>query len=159
MKFVPPQVEQLQYNVLARDKVERDFPPVRRDLGLGLTTWSPLCFGLLTGRYDHGVATDGRLGRRDYAWLRAIAFGSDQDAVLHRVRRVNRLAFELGTTPNRLALAWVLRNRGVDTAITGASNPAQLRDNVEALAFVPRIDDSVLHRIDDCLDVSAETPM
>lgn len=148
---VPPVVEQLQYNLLERRRVEQEFAGLPQRLGLGITTWSPLAYGLLAGRYDEGFPPDARLSDPAYAWLRQSVFGDDEAGVLARVRSVNELARELGTQPATLALAWVLRNPDVSTAICGASRPSQLPAQMAALDLVDHLDDDLLTRIDDLL--------
>jgi voltage-dependent potassium channel beta subunit len=154
---VPPVLEQLQYNLLERDRVERDFAELPHRIGLGLTIWSPLAYGLLAGRYDDCFPDDARLSDPAYEWLRRTAFGDDQDGVLARVRAVNALARELGLHPATLALAWVLRNPDVSTAICGASRPSQLPAQFAALDVVDELDDDLLVRIDLLLAGSAPT--
>lgn len=149
--FVPPQLEQLQYNLLVRDKLEQEMAGLRSELGLGLAVWSPLAYGLFSGRYDRGWPPDGRLSLEKYSWLRETMLGKDETLVLQRVRAVNALARKIGTTPSRMALAWVLRNRSVDTVITGASSPDQLRDTLGALEVVGQLDDELLKRINAAL--------
>jgi voltage-dependent potassium channel beta subunit len=153
--LVPPVVEQLRYNALARDDVERVFAPVADDLGIGLTTWSPLAYGLLAGRYDHGVRTGSRLAESRYGWLRRDALGADENVVLGRARRFSALAVDLGTSPGRLALAWVLRNRTVASAICGASTVAQLEDTLGAVDLIELFDDGpeLDRRIDEVCGV------
>jgi aryl-alcohol dehydrogenase-like predicted oxidoreductase len=153
--FVAPQAEQLQYNIFVRDKVEVGFAPLCESLGLGITTWSPLAYGLLTGRYDDGIPDDARLGRSKYRWLRESALGADEAAMLRRVRAVNALAREAGTTPSRLALAWVLRNSAVATAISGASSVDQLREKWD---LVPRRHDIRTKRPMDSFGPRPEAP-
>jgi voltage-dependent potassium channel beta subunit len=142
-----PVVEQPQYNLLVRARVEREYA----HLPVGLTTWSPLAYGLLSGGYDAGVQPTSRLGRAGYGWLRSSALGADEPATLARVRRYTALARELGVEPAALAIAWVLRNPAVTSAICGASSPAQLRANVAALDLGDILDDELCARIDDAL--------
>lgn len=147
----PPVLEQLQYNLLERNRVEHDFADVIRRLGLGVAVWSPLAYGLLAGRYDDGFPADARLSGPSYGWLRETMFGDDQEGVLRRVRAVNSLARELGMHPATLALAWVLRNPDVSTAICGASRPSQLLAQFAALDVVDNLDDELSNRIDGLL--------
>jgi voltage-dependent potassium channel beta subunit len=156
--LVPPQLEQVQYNILVRDRLEGEMTELKAETGLGLTVWSPLAYGLFTGRYDGGVPWDGRLGLEKYVWLREDALGSAEADVLQRIRAVNAIAREIGMTPSRMALAWVLRNRTVDSAITGASRPEQLHETLGALAVVDRIDDALSHRIDLALGRKSAVP-
>jgi voltage-dependent potassium channel beta subunit len=123
-----PRVEQPQYNLLERAKVENFVGPMADETGMGLVVWSPLASGLLTGKYDDGVPAGSRLDRM--GWLRD---GLLTDEKVSRVRRMAKLADELGTTRARLALAWALAQPGVSSVITGATSLAQLDENLAAL--------------------------
>lgn len=149
--LVPPAVEQLQYNMLHRDRVEQEFAEVRDRVTLGVTTWSPLLYGLFAGRYDGGFPTDGRLSDARYAWLRETALGEEPERMLERIRAVNALAPLRGLTPAQMAISWVIRNPAVTSAITGASSPSQLRDTLGALRDPDRLDDRTLAEIDALL--------
>lgn len=123
-----PVVEQPQYSLLARDRVELDVRPQARTLGMGLVVWSPLASGVLTGKYDDGVPAGSRLDR--IAWLRDTFLVPEK---LDRVRRFAALADEVGVSRTRLALAWALHQPGVSSVILGASSVAQLDENLSAL--------------------------
>ncbi|MBX3725872.1 MAG: aldo/keto reductase [Xanthomonadales bacterium] len=133
--LVAPSLEQAQYNLFARARVEREYAPLCRDLGLGLTTWSPLASGLLSGKYrDAGAG--GRLREADYAWLDNHLEGATGRARSGRVGHLVAMAADLGCTPAQLAIAWCLGNPDVSTVILGASSTDQLRDNLGALAVL-----------------------
>lgn len=157
LRLIPPQIEQLQYSLLVRDKVEREFAALPERIGLGITTWSPLAYGLLAGRYDDGMPADARLAKPGYQWLREYILGADEVPVLNRMRAFSALARETGTTPSRLALAWVLRNGVVSSAITGASCVTQLRDSVQALEIVPEVRGELLASIDELVSPAPVT--
>ncbi|MHB1295711.1 MAG: aldo/keto reductase family protein [Anaerolineae bacterium] len=123
----PPQVEQPQYSLLARDRVEKEILPVTTKHGIGLTTFSPLAMGMLSGKYDDGLPDDSRLGRE--GWARERWYN---DAVRQRVGDLKPLADELGLTRAQLAVAWILRQPGVSSVITGATRPEQVLDNAKA---------------------------
>lgn len=125
---VGPQVEQPQYSLIARARLEQDVRPVASDLGMGLVVWSPLASGLLTGKYDDGVPEGSRLERID--WLRERLL---TDAKIERVRRFGQLATELGHTRAQVALAWVASRAGISSVITGATRVEQLEENLGAL--------------------------
>lgn len=125
----PPRVEQPQYSMLHRTRVEAQILPVTEPRGIGLVTWSPLAMGMLTGKYDAGVPEDSRFGREPWARERYLNARN-----VERVRRLAPIAAELGLSRAQLALAWVLRQRGVASVITGATRPEQVRDNVGAAA-------------------------
>lgn len=141
----PPVMEQPQYNLFHRARVEQEYAPLYRDFGLGLTTWSPLASGLLTGKYREGVPKDSRASVKGYDWLRDAV--SDK-AKLAAVEKLTPIAAELGCTTAQLALAWCLSNRQVSTVITGASRPAQVKENLKAGAILPRLDAAMKARIE-----------
>jgi voltage-dependent potassium channel beta subunit len=139
-----PVVEQPQYNLFIRDRVEQEYVPLYDDPGLGLTIWSPLASGLLTGKYLDGVPDDSRLALEGYEWLReAIA----NESWLEKARRLKGVADELGCSLTHLALAWCVTNPRVSTVILGASKLGQLEENLEALDVVPLLDDDVQARL------------
>jgi voltage-dependent potassium channel beta subunit len=146
--LVPPTMEQPQYNLLTRDRVEVEYAPLYRDHGLGTTIWSPLASGILTGKYDDGIPDDSRLGHEKYAWLRRIVEGEDGQRKLAVARGLGEVAADLGCTTSQLAIAWCLKNPHVSTVITGASRPEQVTENMAALAVTERLTDEVMERID-----------
>ncbi len=135
-----PSMEQPQYNLLHRQRVEQEYAPLYADAGLGTTIWSPLASGLLTGKYNDGIATDSRLGQPSMEWLQSAVLGEPADDRLGRVRRFSALAAELGESPAQLAIAWCLRNPNVSSVILGASRVAQLEENLRALDVLERVD-------------------
>ena len=143
-----PTMEQPEYNLLHRDRVEREYAPLYADIGLGTTTWSPLASGLLTGKYNEGVPDASRLRTPGYEWLARRLSTSEGQARLERARRFSALAAELGYPPAQLAIAWCLRNPHVSSVILGASRPAQLRENLGALALHEQLDDATVRRIE-----------
>jgi voltage-dependent potassium channel beta subunit len=140
-----PVMEQPQYHLLERTKVETEFAPLYDDPGLGLTTWSPLASGLLTGKYLNGVPDDSRAALPGYEWLHSML---TDEAANAKVRRLADVANDLGCSLAQLAIAWCARNPHVSTVITGASRASQVRENMEALDVLARLDDDVLARID-----------
>jgi len=138
-------VEQPQYNIFHRERVEREYARLYDDYGLGTTTWSPLASGLLTGKYNDGVPPDSRAALKGYEWIGERVLEPDK---LRRVRQLVPIAQELGCTMAQLALAWCLRNPRVSSVITGASRPAQVAENMKALAVVPKLTAEVIARID-----------
>jgi len=143
-----PQMEQPQYNMLHRDRVEKEYARLYGDIGLGLTIWSPLASGLLTGKYNDGIPADSRGNLPGYEWLKARL--SDPN-VLKIVRGLQPVADDLGCTMSQLAIAWTVRNPHVSTVITGASRAAQVHENMKALEVVPQLTDDVMARIDAVL--------
>ncbi len=144
---VPPTMEQPQYNMFHREKVEREFAPLYAEIGLGTTIWSPLASGLLTGKYNDGDPGDTRISLKNYEWLRKDFENAEARARLAKVKELAGVASDLGTTLPRLALAWCLRNPNVSTVITGASKPQQVRENMQASELVPKLTDEIMQRI------------
>ena len=140
-----PQMEQPQYNLFYRDKVENEYARLYEDIGLGTTTWSPLASGMLTGKYLAGIPKDSRAALAGYEWLQK-SVGNPQR--LEMVKQLVPLAAELGCTLAQLALAWCVKNPNVSTVITGASRPAQVEENMKALEVVPKLTPKVMARID-----------
>jgi voltage-dependent potassium channel beta subunit len=141
-----PVMEQPQYNMFTRRRVEHEYARLYDDIGLGLTVWSPLASGLLSGKYLDGVPQDSRAALPGYEWLRASLTDPDRNA---KVRQLATIARELDCTLSQLALAWCAANPNVSTVITGASRADQVRENLGALDVLPRLDAEVLARIDD----------
>jgi voltage-dependent potassium channel beta subunit len=139
-----PVVEQPEYNLFNRRKVEREYARLYEDLGLGLTTWSPLASGLLTGKYLDGVPDGTRAALPGYDWLREEVSDAGR---AEAVRRLQGIAAELGCTLAQLAIAWCARNPHVTSVITGASRVEQLRENLAALDVLPLLTDEVMARI------------
>jgi voltage-dependent potassium channel beta subunit len=143
-----PQMEQPQYSLLARDKVENDYRRLYTDIGLGLTTWSPLASGVLSGKYAKGIPADSRLALPDFQWLKK-RYSED---VMKAAAALGPIAKDLGGTPSQLAIAWCVRNPNVSTVITGASRVSQLEENLGALDLVPKLTPEVLARIDAAIE-------
>jgi voltage-dependent potassium channel beta subunit len=140
-----PVVEQPEYNLFNRRKVEREFARLYDDIGLGLTTWSPLASGLLTGKYVDGVPEGSRATLPGYDWLAAMVTDPDRNA---KVRKLAAVADDLGCSLAQLSIAWCVRNPRVSTVITGASRVEQVHENLAALDVVDGLDDDVLARVD-----------
>ena len=140
-----PVVEQPQYHLFHRRKVEDEFAPLYEEIGLGLTTWSPLASGLLTGKYRTGIPAGTRGAMETMAFLREQL--TDQ-AKNEAVAQLAPIAAELGATLAQLAIAWCTKNPRVSTVITGASRPSQLQDNLGALAVADKLTPEVMGRID-----------
>ncbi len=139
-----PVMEQPQYNLLARRKVEQEFARLYDDVGLGLTTWSPLASGLLTGKYVDGIPEDSRAALSGYEWIRDRV---SDDEVNDKVRQFVAVADELDCTAAQLALAWCAKNPHVSTVITGASKVQQVEENMQALEVMGRLDADTMERI------------
>jgi len=141
-----PVMEQPQYNILWRGRVEFEYDRLYRDIGLGLTTWSPLASGLLTGKYLDGVPDGSRGSLPGYEWLQGMLTDADRN---NKVRELQKVAAELGCTLAQLAIAWCTKNPRVSTVITGASRVEQVQENMRALDVIPLLDAQVMARIDE----------
>ncbi len=150
--LIPPLMEQPQYNMLHRDRFEKEYAQLYRDFGLGTTIWSPLASGLLTGKYNDGIPEDSRLSLPGYEWLKNALLGEGSDAKLAKVRALGTIADELGVPMAQMALAWTLKNPNVSTVITGASRVSQLESNMKALDVVEKLTDDVMGRIATILE-------
>jgi voltage-dependent potassium channel beta subunit len=150
-RLIPPTMEQPQYNMFHRDRVEREYKRLYKEFGLGTTIWSPLASGFLTGKYLHGVPQGARLSLRGYQWLRKRYEGLDAEEKLRKVRKLGRLAAGLKITLSQLALAWCLKNPHVSTVITGASRPEQIGENMKAVDAVKLLTDDVMEKIEKIL--------
>ncbi len=150
--WAPPVVEQPQYNMFHRRRVEVDLVPVARDLGIGLTTWSPLFYGILTGKYNEGIPEGSRASLENMAWMRDYITPER----IAKVRALTEVANELGISTAQLAIAWLLRVPEVSAVITGATKMYQLEENIAAAEAVDKLTDEVLERIEQILDNAPE---
>jgi len=149
--LIPPTMEQPQYNMFTRERVEKEYAPLYRDFGLGTTIWSPLAGGLLTGKYDDGIPLGTRVSLPGYEWLRERYEGPEAEIRIRKVRHLRAIADELGITLAQLALAWCLKNPNVSSVITGASRPGQVVENMKAMEAVERLSPEVMERIETTL--------
>jgi aryl-alcohol dehydrogenase-like predicted oxidoreductase len=138
-------MEQPQYHLFHRKRVEQEYARLYEDTGLGLTTWSPLASGLLTGKYRHGVPEGSRGALQNMAYLRDELLNPQKNAA---VAQLETIAAELGGTVAQLAIAWVAKNPRVSTVITGASHVQQLKDNLGALRLLEKLTPEVMGRVD-----------
>jgi aryl-alcohol dehydrogenase-like predicted oxidoreductase len=140
-----PVMEQPEYNLLNRTKVEEEFAPLYAEIELGLTTWSPLASGLLSGKYLDGVPAGSRATLPGYEWLRETLTDPEANA---RVRALKEVADDLGVSLAQLSIAWCAANPHVSTVITGASRVEQVRENLGALRALDQLTPDVRGRID-----------
>jgi voltage-dependent potassium channel beta subunit len=143
----PPSVEQPQYNLLHRERLELEYAPLCAELGMGTTVWSPLASGLLTGKYLDGVPADSRFTAPGYEWMtRTLADAPERRPA--QLRAFLALAGEYSCTPAQLAIAWCLGNPQVSTVLLGASRQSQLAENLQSLAVFERLQEADLRRIE-----------
>jgi voltage-dependent potassium channel beta subunit len=150
LNLTPPTMEQPQYNMLHRERFEQEYKPLYAK-GLGTTIWSPLASGLLTGKYMSETPKDTRIFRPGMEWLKERITGPEAQASHEKVKRLKQIADEIGVPLNRMAIAWVLKNPNVSTAILGASRAEQLGDNLKSLEVVPLLTDEVMQKIEAAL--------
>jgi voltage-dependent potassium channel beta subunit len=146
--LTPPQMEQPQYNMLHRDRVESEYLPLYKEIGLGTTTWSPLASGILSGKYNNGVPPNSRAALTGYEWLKEHVITTQNVA---KVKALEPVAKELGCTMAQLALAWARKNENVSTVITGATSAEQVRENMASLEFVQALNADVMNKIEGVL--------
>ncbi len=146
--LIGPAMEQPQYNMLHREKVEKEFKRLYKSVGLGTTIWSPLASGILTGKYNDGIPDDARLNRDELSWLKDKSLVEEN---LEKVKKLTELADDLGMTMPQLALCWCLKNEDVSTVILGASKVSQLEENLKAAEEKEKLDDEVLEKIEEIL--------
>ena len=150
--LIPPLMEQPEYNMFNRKRVERHYAHLYQEIGLGTTIWSPLDSGILTGKYNQGIPKDSRLDLDGFDWLREGYESQEGKEKIKKVGQLMPIAEELGCTMAQLALAWCLKNPNISTVITGASKPEQVVENIAALDVVPKLTDEVMERVDEILD-------
>ena len=152
--LIPPTMEQPQYNMFHRYRVENEYARLYHPdtLGLGTTIWSPLASGFLTGKYNDGIPQDSRVNLPGYEWLKEQLTSEEGQQKLVKVKELAKIAADLNTTMPKLAIAWCLKNPNVSTVITGASRVSQVEENFDALDLVPQLTDDVMERIEGVLD-------
>ncbi len=143
-------MEQPQYNLLSRKRVEEEYARLYEDMGLGLTTWSPLASGLLTGKYLNGIPDGSRASLPGYEWLQEEL---NDKARNDRIRQMKEVADQLGCSQSDLAIAWCAHNPHVSTVITGASSVEQVQQNLRSLELLEKLTPSVLSRLDKLFPV------
>jgi len=149
-RLIGPTMEQPQYNMFERTKMEKDYLLLFRDFGLGTTIWSPLASGLLSGKYNEGIPQDNRLHIEGMEWLKERALG--EQSKLDKTIELTKLAHVLGTSVTKLSIAWTIKNPHVSTAILGASKKEQLLENLKALEVVPLLTQDVMDKIETILN-------
>jgi len=151
-RLVPPTMEQPQYNMFHRERVEKEYLALYAELGLGTTIWSPLASGLLTGKYSEGIPPKSRASLPAYRWIRRRFESPEGRLQIEKAKKLGGLASELGLPLPRLAIAWCLKRPYVSTVITGASKPEQVAENMQALDALPMLTPEVMEKIEEILD-------
>jgi voltage-dependent potassium channel beta subunit len=156
--LIPPTMDQPEYNMFRRDRLEVELAPLYETTGLGTTIWSPLYYGILTGKYNDGIPANSRATLPGYEWVREIVESEEGQRRIAKVRQLAEIANGLDTTTTRLALAWCLKNPRVSTVILGASRVEQVHDNIQALDLLPRMTDDLMAAIEGVLGNKKEPP-
>jgi voltage-dependent potassium channel beta subunit len=149
--LIPPLMEQSEYNMFTRQRIEKEYAPLYKSIGLGTTIWSPLLSGLLTGKYNQGIPQGTRVTLEGYEWLREEFESEETQRRIEKVKLLMPIAEELGCSMAQLAIAWCLKNPNVSTVITGASRPEQVKENMGALEVLERLDEKVIQSIEAIL--------
>lgn len=155
LHLIGPAVEQPQYNLFERYKMEADYVTIFKNVGMGTTIWSPLASGLLTGKYNNGVPEGSRMALEGFEWLKDRTLSEDR---FKRVAALGELARELGTTLPILSVAWCIRNPNVTTAILGATKEEQLKENLKAIDILSKLSAEVMERIDETMGTKPTRP-
>lgn len=153
-RLIGPSVEQPQYNLLERNKMEGDFPMIFNTVGMGTTIWSPLASGLLTGKYNNGIPENSRFALEGFDWLKDRWMVEDK---LAKVRQLGEIARELDTPQSTLSIAWCIKNPNVTTAILGATKKEQLIENLKALDVLPKLTSEIMQRIEDIMQTKPKS--
>ncbi len=154
--LIPPLMEQPEYNMFHRERVEKEYAPLYDETGLGTTIFSPLASGLLTGKYNEGLPPGTRANLKGYEWLKEWIESEESQKNIAKARQLTPLADELGCSMAQLALAWCLKNQHVSTVITGASRPDQISENLGSLEVVGKLTPDIMERIEEILDNKPE---
>lgn len=155
LRLIGPAVEQPEYNLFKRDKMEVEYYTIFKNIGMGTTIWSPLASGLLTGKYNNGIPENSRLGLEGFDWLKDRVMSEER---LEGVRQLETVAKDLGTTLATLSIAWCIKNPNVTSAILGATKEAQLLENLQALEVLPKLTTEVMERIDTVMGTKPNMP-
>ncbi|KAF9179482.1 hypothetical protein BGZ51_006901 [Haplosporangium sp. Z 767] len=154
LNLIGPLMEQPQYNMFHRDRVEKEYLPLFKSFGMGTTIWSPLASGLLSGKYNDGIPSDSRLALKDNAVMKRYRDAletPDGRVKIEKVGKLRHIADKLECTASQLALAWCLKNPNVSSVITGASKPSQVEENVKSLRVVPLLTEEIMRNIEEIL--------
>ncbi|XVJ67037.1 MAG: aldo/keto reductase [Lacibacter sp.] len=154
-RLIGPTMEQPEYNLFNRHKLENEYLEIFKNVGLGTTIWSPLASGLLTGKYNDGIPEGTRLAIPGFEWLKDRALVEEK---INRVRTYQKIADELGVSMAALSIAWCIKNPNVSTAILGATKKEQLLENLKALEVLPLLTEEIMQKIDDAFGTKPRLP-
>jgi len=154
-RLIGPTMEQPQYNLFEREKIEKDYLEIYKNVGLGTTIWSPLASGLLTGKYNAAVPKNSRFALEGFGWLKERWIADEK---IKKVKKLSDLAAKLGVSTASLSIAWCIKNPNVTTAIMGATKKTQLLDNLKALEVVDRLAPDVMEKIENIMKTKPILP-
>jgi aryl-alcohol dehydrogenase-like predicted oxidoreductase len=154
-RLIGPAMEQPQYNLFERNKVENEFLMIYDTVGLGTTIWSPLASGLLTGKYNNGIPKNSRFALEGFDWLTERWM---VESNIKKVKKLTELAGKLGVTTAALSIAWCIKNPNVTTAILGATKKQQLVDNLKAVDVVEKLTSEVMEKIEKIMQTKPQLP-
>lgn len=157
--LVSPAMEQPEYNLFHRERVEAEYAPLYEEFGIGTTIWSPLASGILTGKYSSGIPQGSRLATPGFEWLTQRLMSPAGKVKIEKTKKLSEIAKEAGMSVAQMSLAWCLKNPHVSTVILGASKVSQLQENLQALELVSKLDASLLRKIEDVLQNKPEAPV
>ncbi len=157
--LIPPLMEQSEYNMFHRDRIEKEYLNLYKEIGLGTTIWSPLASGILSGKYNNGIPPNSRMSLKGYEWLRARLESEEGKKKIEKTRHLTKIADELGITMAQMGLAWCLKNPNISTVITGASRPEQVKENMKTLQVMDRLTDDVMEKIEGILQNKPRLPL
>ena len=143
----PPVMEQPQYNMLHRDRVENEYKNIFKKYNLGTTIWSPLASGLLTGKYNNGIPKESRFNVKGYEWLKDTAEKVD----FNKIKKLGLIAKKINVSLAQLSIAWCLKNSNVSSVILGASSLKQLKENIETINYIDQLDSEILREINSII--------
>ena len=143
----PPVMEQPQYNMLHRDRVENEYKNIFKKYNLGTTIWSPLASGLLTGKYNNGIPKESRFNVKGYEWLKDTAEKVD----FNKIKKLGLIAKKINVSLAQLSIAWCLKNSNVNSVILGASSLKQLKENIESINYIDQLDSEILREINSII--------
>ncbi|MEC9274334.1 MAG: aldo/keto reductase, partial [Candidatus Neomarinimicrobiota bacterium] len=150
-QLTPPIMEQPEYNIFNRSKMENEYLDLFKNRGLGTTIWSPLASGILSGKYKNGIPKSARMNLNGYEFLKDRLNSDEGEAMLKITNELEEVANSIGMPLVNLALGWCLQNKNVSTVILGASNPDQLKQNLRTVEYLEQFDESLMNKINDII--------
>ncbi|HPO91185.1 MAG TPA: aldo/keto reductase [Victivallales bacterium] len=151
LNLIPPTMEQPQYNLFCRERMEKEYLPIFKEYKLGTTIWSPLASGILSGKYNNGIPKDSRMNLPGYEWLKERLLSEEGKIKIEKTKKLAKIAEKIGISLPCMAIAWCLKNQNVSTVILGASKISQLKENLKAVEAVKILDDDTIEEIENVL--------